>query len=149
MAVVQSTYGENIRAAVAGLVANMETANSISRIVEDAAGIGFGVAVFQGTADNGVTATPADDTFVGITIRDVTREPTDSDTYPETATAGVLTMGVVWVEAGATVAAGEAVYVTPAGAVTNTDNTGANPALTGAKFDSSGDSGDLVKVRLA
>jgi hypothetical protein len=51
---VQTTYSERQRVAYAGLVVNMETANSISRIVEDVAGVGFGLPVFQGVGDKGV-----------------------------------------------------------------------------------------------
>ena len=53
MAVVQSTYSSYQPVAYAGLVANGETANRISRTVETAAGIGFGKAVYRGSGDHG------------------------------------------------------------------------------------------------
>ena len=57
MAVVQSTYATAFPNGYAGMIANGETSNRISRTVEDATAIGFGKAVFRGSGDHGVTAT--------------------------------------------------------------------------------------------
>lgn len=59
MPAVQTTYNQTIAAAVLGMRANMELSNAISRVVEDAAGIGFGIAVVRGTNANGIKAATA------------------------------------------------------------------------------------------
>lgn len=52
---IQSTFNDRQRAGRAGLVVNMETQNSITRINENASGaLGFGHPCFQGVADKGV-----------------------------------------------------------------------------------------------
>ena len=142
MAVVQATYSENIDQARAGMIANQETFNSITRQIEDAAGIGFGVAVFQGVADKGVTAT-AETQFVGITIRDVTLDPAREDEYAQRDSAGILTKGPIWVEVGGDVSAGDPVTLT-AGEF----DTGGTVEIPGAVYGTSGGEGDLVIVRL-
>lgn len=146
MPTLQSTYG-TMSAARPGMIANMEeVGNDISRTVEDAAGIGFGLPVFQGSADDGITATVGAG-FRGITVRAQARDANNPSLYAQYESAKVRTKGVIWVTAGATVAAGAAVYYTPAGAWTSA--TSGNTAVVGAIFDSSASSGGLVKIRLA
>ncbi|WP_022697919.1 structural cement protein Gp24 [Euryhalocaulis caribicus] len=146
MAVVQSTYSEAMTAAVAGHVANMELSNAITRAVEDEAGIGFGKAVFQGTADKEITAT-ASAAFVGITVKDVTVENDDAaDEYAEGVDAAVLTQGVIWVTAGGDVEAGEAAGVAADGDFE--ESASGITMLSGVTFVDSGADGDLVRIRL-
>lgn len=57
MAELQTTYSDNMSAAYAGMIANGEVGNRITRTCEDAAGIGFGKAVYAGAGDHGCTAT--------------------------------------------------------------------------------------------
>lgn len=57
MAEVQTTYPDNMAAAYAGMIANGEVGNRISRTCEDSGGIGFGKAVFRGAGDHGCTLT--------------------------------------------------------------------------------------------
>jgi hypothetical protein len=57
MAELQTSYTDYQAAAYAGLVANGETGNRISRTCEDSGGIGFGKAVYRGTGDHGCTLT--------------------------------------------------------------------------------------------
>ena len=57
MSVLQSNFTETVAKAYAGMVANGETSNRISRTVEDAAGITFGKPVYRGSGDHGATAT--------------------------------------------------------------------------------------------
>lgn len=69
MAELQTSYSESIPAGFAGMVANGETSNRITRTIEDAAGVGFGVPVFRGSGDHGCTATVGTAaTFLGFTI---------------------------------------------------------------------------------
>src|SRR4051794_22299483 len=69
MAELQTTYSNTIAHGYAGMVANGETSNRISRTCEDAAGIGFGIPVYRGSGDHGCTATVGTlATFLGFTI---------------------------------------------------------------------------------
>ena len=101
MAVVQNTYTETPAFGYPGMVANGETSNRISRTIEDAAGVGFGVPVYRGTGDHGCTATVGTAaTFLGFTIADhgvaVVAGGT-ADTFAQYRTVGIMTGGVMWV----------------------------------------------------
>ncbi len=54
MPAIQTTYSERPRRWVVGAVANMETANSVTRQCQEVGGIGFGLPVFKGSTDKGV-----------------------------------------------------------------------------------------------
>lgn len=145
---IQSTYATDYARGFPGMIANGETSNRISRTVEDAAAIAFGKAVFRGSGDHGVTATPAAGTFMGITIADAGQVPAVGETvdaYPQYSTAGILNEGVIFVTVGANVADGDAAYVTAGGAITNvsTSNT-AIPAV----FDETVSSGGVCRLRV-
>lgn len=146
---IQDTFGQSIPRGYAGMVANGETSNRISRTVEDAAGLGFGKAAFRGSGDRGVTGTPGAGTFMGIAIADHGIQPVPggvaADIYPRYETAALLNEGVIWVVAGEDVTDGAAAYVTAGGAFvdTATSNT-AIPAV----FDETVTSGSLVRLRV-
>jgi hypothetical protein len=86
-----------------------------TRQVETAAGIGFGIAVSQGTNPSGCVI--GGSTPVGITRADPTLARADLapatspgiDIYPQYDNAGVLTLGDIWVIAGGAVTVGSAV----------------------------------------
>lgn len=59
MSTLQSSYTETVAVGYAGMVANGETSNRISRTIESAAGIGFGKAAFRGAGDHGIVVTQA------------------------------------------------------------------------------------------
>lgn len=145
---VQSTYRTEMRAAFEGMIANTEPNILISREVEGAA-IGFGKAVKQGTADDGVAAaTAAADVFRGITVRDQSSHGVE-DTFPVGTSALIMTQGVIWVTAFDTVVAGAPVYMRVTGGSGRfTDTATDNLPIPGAIFDSSGGAGELVKVRI-
>lgn len=149
MAVLQSTYATGFAEGFAGMVANGETSNRISRTVEDAAGIAFGKPAYRGTGDHGVTATPGVGTFLGITIANYAAPPApttgvQADTYPQYSTAGIMTQGVIWVTAGEAVTDGAQAYATSGGAIV--DTVGANTILTGWFFDQTAANGALVRL---
>jgi hypothetical protein len=149
MATVQSTYSTALPDGFAGMVANGETSNRISRTVEDAAGIGFGKAAFRGSGDHGVTATPAANTFMGIVIADKSQMPAtiggDVDEVPQYGTAALLREGVIWVTAGEAVTDGAQAYVTSGGAIVDTSS--GNTAIP-ARFDQTAANGALVRLRV-
>lgn len=116
--VVQTNYFPTIRPGFAGMIADMTNASVNTRICETAAGIGFGLAVGQGTGDKGVVLGGA--SFVGISIKDITMNgvPLDPrsntlgtlDTYPQNFNMGVMTRGHIWVQPMGIVAAHGNVY---------------------------------------
>lgn len=150
---LQPTYTTGYAVGFPGMIANGEDSNRLSRTVEDTAGIAFGKAAFRGVGDHGVTATPAANTFMGVTIADLSVQSlagvvaggVAADIYPRYASAGLLNAGMIWVTAGEAVADGDAAYVTSAGAFvkTATSNT-AIPAV----FDDTVASGALVRLRV-
>ena len=145
MAVNQDTYADNLAAGYAGMVANGETSNRISRTCEDSGGIGFGVPVYRGSGDHGCTRTPGGQ-FLGITIAHEALGLLSGQTvdkYQQYDNVAILTEGVIWVTAGEAVTDGAAAYDTDSAIVdTSTDNT----ALTGWVFDTTGANAALVKL---
>lgn len=150
MAIVQSTYSENQAAAYAGMIADMSTADVDSRNCETAAGIGFGLAVGQGSADKGVVlGASGAAVFVGISVRDITLVNDVGDEYQENDIVGVLTRGDIWVTAGGQVAPGNDVtFASTTGVLSSTGTSGSQFAIAGARWMTSAGSGELAIVRL-
>jgi hypothetical protein len=145
---VQSAYPATPAVGFAGMVADGEVSNRISRTVEDAAGIAFGKAAFRGTGDRGCTGTAAAGKFLGIVMADAGQVPgigETADTLAQYKTAALLNEGVIYVSASVAVNQGDAAYVTSAGLITNvlTSNT-AIPA----KFDGTIASAGIVPLRV-
>lgn len=146
---VQSTYLTEMAAGYPGMIANTEPNNLISRDVETSGGIGFGVPVIQGTADNQCDeVADSDSVIIGITVRD--QSATD-DTFAQYDSALLMRSGVMWVtvtDAGG-VAAGDPVWVLAAdGTFGNADATGdASILINDARWETSGANGALAKIR--
>lgn len=147
MATVQSAYTENIPAGLPGMLAFNQPAMVDTRICETAAGIGFGLAVGQGTDDKGAVLGGALADFVGITVRDVTLPVGQTDKYAQYNNMAVLSEGDIWVTVGADVDAGDVVhYDATTGVLTNTGGSG---PIVGARYMTSAASGGLARVRLS
>ena len=132
-------------AGIAGAIVNTENKNIISRTVEDAAGIAFGLAVAQGVNDKGIRAVTTGDTdFVGITVLDRTAGDLINGKFVQYESARVLEEGVIWVEVTAAVKAGDAAAVDLATGKFNK----AGAAIAGARFETSAASGGLAQLRL-
>jgi hypothetical protein len=144
MPTVQSTYPDNIRVAVAGMRANEEPCTLISRTVEDAAGIGFGLGVMQGTLDKGCVVSDGS-TLLGVTVRDRSVDPATPDLFAEYASARIMTIGTIWVEVSGAVAAGDSVHALAAGALGNDGGT----FIENARWDTSAADGELAILRPA
>lgn len=130
MPAIQTTYDAVRPVGYAGMIANGETSNRISRTVEDAAGVAFGKPVFRGVGDHGAIAAPTAAALLGITIANYAAPPVaatgvQADIYTQNSTAGILTQGVIWVQSSVAVADGDQAYVTAGGLLTNvsTSNT--------------------------
>jgi hypothetical protein len=155
MAVVQNAYSDYPAYGFPGMVANGETSNRISRTIEDAAGVAPGVAVYRGTGDHGCTATVGTAaTFLGFTIADhglatVAGGPA-ADVYPQYASVGILTAGVMWVNATAAVADGAAVTIGKGGgaadAISSTAADATHIATNGFVFDDTASGAALVRI---
>jgi len=144
---IQSTYLTDYVAGFPGMLADGNVTNRPSGTVEDSAGIAFGKACFQGTADRGITATPGTK-FKGVTIANAGVVPPIGgavDTYLQYASASLCDMGDIWVTAGANVAAAAAVYVTSAGVFTSSSS--GNTAIP-ATFIDTVLSGAPVRIRI-
>lgn len=142
---LQTTYPATHAVAIEGMRANMEPFVTVSRIVEDAEGIGFGKVCVQGDADNTVTDAEASKKFEGIAVLDPTQP---ADTYAQFATVAVMKKGVIWVQASVAVLKGDPVYFVPAtGVLTNVSTS--NTQIANATWDSSTSGAGLAKLRLA
>jgi len=151
MAVVQSTYSENIRPAVAGMVANMTNWDADTRLVETAGGIPFGVAVGQGAAPKGAVLSAAAATgFVGISIRDITLQSNPVDRYELTDNIAVLTEGDIWVLTGGAVTAGtDASFDSTTGVLSSAAASGTQFVIAGARWMTTTAGAALAVLRLS
>lgn len=94
-----------------------------------------------------VTATSGTNvgSFLGISVRDTTLGAED-DTFSVNDTIPVMTQGVIWVTAGATVTPDDTVYWNPS--TSRYTKTATHLAIPGAKFETSGVNGGLVKLAI-
>jgi len=143
MPTVQSTYADNITNAVLGALANLESANLISRTVEHVDGIGFGIAVMQGTEDKEVLVSDGS-AFLGVAVRTQSIEDGTADKWAQLDTARIITKGVIWVANSGGVSAGDPVVGLAAGAL----GTGSSPLVEGARWDTTAADGELAQLRL-
>lgn len=124
---VQDTYAENIPAGVPGAIVDMIPKTLISRTVEPAAGIAFGLPVYRGANDKGVVATGTAANYVGFTVLD--RSVREGNQFSQYESARIMTDGALLITAPAAVADGAAVViggVTIPGAFYQTTTTAAN-----------------------
>lgn len=147
---VQTTYSSTIRAGLPGMIVDMIPKTLISRTVQAAGGLAFGVPVIQGTAEKAGRASTTGDIaakFVGISVRDRSVKA-EANQYSQYESARVMTKGSIWVTASVQVAAGDPVYFVPAtGVWTNvaTDNV----LVANARFDTSTTGANqIAQVRL-
>jgi hypothetical protein len=171
--VVQTTYRPTLAPAVPGMIADEVAANGSTRQCETSAGIGFGLAVGQGTGDKGCVLGGAN--FIGISVRDITLNQISpdplysgsqiaADTYPQRSNVSVLSSGHIWVTAGDNVAAGNSLSYdattgafstgtagcAATGSITFTSQPTAGQTVTingtAVTFEASGASGEQVNI---
>lgn len=152
MPAVQTSYTQTLRPAVAGMKADMTPEVTISRIVENTAGIGFGVPVVKGTGDRQVKPAAGNTgAFRGITMLDQTvthlAPTTTPDLYDDKDICAVMQKGTIWVLASVAVTAGDPVYFVPASGVWTNVST-ANTLVPNAEFESSAGIGALAIIKL-
>lgn len=144
--------------AFVGQVADIQISNKISKVNTDTVVIPYGYPVVR-DGENGAkmpTASSVAKDFVGVAMREYQEIGVGSEFGIAPAhTGSVVTMGVVWVVAGADVTAGDAVYfgvgADVLGKFCKVAGSGATlaVAIAGAKFVSTALAGELVKVSLA
>lgn len=145
MAVLQNSFVEDIPVGYPGMDADGELSSIITRVLESAS-VGFGKAVYQGTADRGVVTTPSAN-LLGFTLANKTLPVTSdraADTFITKDNLRVKNRGKIWVLAGAAVTPRQPVYVTSAGAITNVSS--GNTLATGWEFDDTAASGAPVRI---
>jgi hypothetical protein len=115
MAELQTTYATTLASGYAGMIANGETSNRITRTNEDSAGIGFGLPVYRGSGDHGCTATVGTlATFLGWSIATSAQGYTataDADEYAQYDNVAILTSGAIYVAVKGAVTDGAALTV--------------------------------------
>lgn len=105
MAIVQDTYNSAPPVGFPGMVANGETHNTLSRTVEDAAGIPFGAPAYRGAGDRGCTGVIGTlATFLGFVEADhgtpVLPGGVAADIVPRYQSAGIRDLGAIYVQVG-------------------------------------------------
>lgn len=146
-AVVQTVYSERMARGVPGLIADMTNYDTISRTVETAAGIGFGLAVCRGTNDKGIVLGGTLAAFQGALIRDPTLEPGDEDAAQQYSVAGVMRKGTMWVTAGEAASAGDPVHFN--GTTGAFLTAGEQGPIVGAEWIDSVAAGEVGRIYLA
>lgn len=148
--VVQDSYTRFMPAAQAGTSANTNSFVDDTKILESESA-GFGLAVTQGDADNGIRlGVTSGRAFVGITMTDVAAAPSNSDPdkYLEGDNVRVRVDGDlhVLVTAAAAVAGETAKFHATTGAIQG--NGGGGTEIVTSRFMTSGEIGDVVVLRL-
>lgn len=140
---VQTSYPDNIAPAVAGMRANEEPATLISRTVETAAGISFGVGVMQGTEDKGCDISDGS-SLLGVTVRDRSVSPEVPNKFAQYESARIMMSGCIWVLNSGGVSAGDPVHVLNNGVFANSGGT----LIENARWETSAADGKLAVLRL-
>lgn len=154
---VQTTYTQYINVGQNGMPATMTGWDVDTRVFEEeaspAAGVGFGLAVCQGSNDNGCRlGIMSGRHFVGVTRSDSTLPNIASgftDVYQGGENVNVHVRGDIWVIVHtATVAASGAVYCNSSNGQLG-DSTISNAVqITNARWETSATSGNLAVLRL-
>lgn len=145
MAVLQSTFGEDIPNGYPGMEADGELSNIITRTIESAS-VGFGKAVYGGTNDRGCVTTPSAD-LLGFTIARKGLPLTAAraaDTFVQGDNVPIKNRGKIWVTSAVAVADRDQVYVTSGGAITNVSTS--NTIATGWFFDDTIAAAGIVRI---
>lgn len=146
MAVIQSTFSEDIPGGYAGMEADGELSNIISRTLEGSDPCEFGRPVYRGTADRGCDLTVGSD-LLGFALATkglpVTADRV-ADTYIPGDTIPIKNRGKLWVNCVTAAADGEQVYVETDGDVSHTS--GGNTIATDWFFDDTISGAGVVRI---
>lgn len=135
-----TNYTSQMDEGFVGMIADTSGPKDVSSRVIETAEVAFGLAVGAGTADG--SAKLGGSGFQGITVADKSR---DADKYDVGEVAGVMRQGAVWVTASTDVDPSDPVTFT---AATGVIGAGLATTITGAKFETTATTGNLVRVYL-
>jgi hypothetical protein len=148
----QTSYDIRQGKAYAGLIFAQAPHDIVSRAVETAGGIAFGVAVTRGTdADKQIVPAASAD-FLGITIRSLEKEGGTAGAIQWNAkeTAGVMRSGYIWAVCPTGCVQGDAVIYAEGTGVLDSGAAGAgSTSLDGASWETTAVAGELAVVRLS
>ena len=148
----QTSYSIRQGKAYAGLIYAQAPHDIVSRAVETAAGVAFGVAVTRGTdADKQIVPAASAD-FLGITIRSLEKEGGTAGAIQWNAkeTAGVMRSGYIWAVCPTGCVPGDAVNYADGTGVLDSGAAGASStSLDGASWETTAVAGELAVVRLS
>ena len=157
MPTVQDSYSLRMGNGYEGQIADTTTCDVDTFVADESSGIGFGKAVKRGTlagecslgADGASSSPFAVNDFLGVTVRDRTRSPKDSDKYVDNSHVAVLFRGDIWVKVGGAVALGNAVTVDEdTGVFSATAAADGQFAVPNARWMTAAASGGLAILRL-
>ena len=148
----QLSYDIRQGKAYAGLIFAQAPHDIVSRAVETAGGIAFGVAVTRGTdADKQIVPAASAD-FLGITIRSLEKEGGTAGAIQWNAkeTAGVMRSGYIWAVCPTGCSPGDTVNYADGTGVLDSGAAGAgSTSLDGASWETTAVAGELAVVRLS
>lgn len=148
MTPIQTSYSERMRPAIAGMIANEEENNTISRTASAAAGVEFGVAVSRGANDSVCVAYATGSTvFLGFSVRERSVRPDTPNKFGQYESVRIMTMGVIWVNAKGAVTQGADVYINPTTGALGVSGSGLTQ-LPGCEWDSSTTGDGLARIRI-
>jgi len=136
-------YAENFAAFAVGRRVNMEEWNTITRMFETNANLGFGVPVQRGATAKGIVAFTSGE-FLGVTAANLVGHNV-GDVYVQYDSVPVCEVGVIGVTVSESVTAGAAAgWSGTAWVVADS----AAPQVPGCEFDSSGAANSVVALRV-
>lgn len=148
MAVIQNTFSEDIPVGYAGMEADGELSNIISRTLEGATDAPFGAPLYRGTGDRGCTLAVSAALY-GFAIAQKGMPVTSdrpADHYAPGDTVSIKERGKLWVNCDSNGATdGAQVYVVTATGVI-TSSSGSATAATGWFFDDTRSGAGLVRI---
>ena len=160
MAITSTGYGLNHGNAFAGMVADDQVSNIVTKTNTTATTVPYGKGVVRDTTNNTETGigtiatTTTAAMFVGVAVRELNRAYNTGDTFGAVPAKdfSVLTAGTIWVTVRETVVPGDAacmiINATNPGDFKKTAGANDAVAITGAKFLTGATSGGLAKLSL-
>lgn len=160
MAITSTGYGLNHGNAFAGMVADDQVSNVVTKTNITATTVPYGKGVVRDTTTNTetgigtITTTTTAAMFVGVAVRELNRAYNTGDTFGAVPAKNfsVLTAGTIWVTVRETVVPGDAacliINATNPGDFKKTAGANDAVAITGAKFLTGATTGNLAKLSL-
>lgn len=148
MAVLQSNFSEDIPGGYAGMEADGELSNIISRTLEGNNACSFGAPVYRGTDDKGCDLSVAAGELLGFAVAQKGLPVTANraaDKYAPGDTVAIKNRGKIWVDCSTTCADGGQVYVVTASGLITSSSSSATEA-TGWVFEDTLSAPGLVRI---